>query len=112
PYLIKLSEPMYDRIVKILPAKWVAKLDAYTSEAQQNKDNPLWKKILKEYNRILLTNSIILIAIALVFKYTFIPFLDAQIENVVWRNVVLISAATALSFPFLWAILVKKINIK
>jgi CPA2 family monovalent cation:H+ antiporter-2 len=112
PYLIKLSEPTYNTIVRILPTKWITQLDAYTSEAQQAKDNPLWKKILKEYNTILLINSIILIAITLLFKYTVIPFLNAQIEDVVWRNVVLITAAVLLSFPFLWAILVKKISVK
>lgn len=112
PYLIKLSDPIYHSIIRILPTSWVAQLDAYTSEAQQNKDNPLWKKILKEYNSVLLINGIILIAITLLFKYTFIPFLDAQIENVYWRNGVLITVATMLSLPFLWAILVKKINVK
>jgi CPA2 family monovalent cation:H+ antiporter-2 len=38
--------------------------------------------------------------------------LDAQIENDVWRNVVLTIAAGLISFPFLWAILVKKISVK
>lgn len=112
PYLIKFSEPLYGTIVKILPVKWVARLDVYTSETQKNKDNPLWKKMLQEYNRILITNSIILVAITLLFKYTFIPFLTTQIESVLWRNVVLISAATLLASPFLWAILNKKITVK
>ncbi|MFC6102864.1 cation:proton antiporter domain-containing protein [Olivibacter domesticus] len=112
PYLIKFSEPLYSRIVNILPAKWVARLDVYTSETQKNKDNPLWKKMLQEYNSILITNSIILVAIALLFKYTFIPFLNTQIESVLWRNVVLISAATLLASPFLWAILIKKVKLK
>ncbi|QNL48822.1 cation:proton antiporter [Olivibacter sp. SDN3] len=112
PYLIKFSEPLYGTIVKILPVKWVARLDAYTSETQKNKNNPLWKKMLREYNSILITNSIMLVAIALLFKYTFIPFVDVQIESVLWRNVVLISAATLLASPFLWAILIKKIKLK
>ena len=112
PYLIKFSEPLYSTIVNILPAKWAARLDVYTSETRKNKDNPLWKKMLQEYNRILVTNSIILVAIALLFKYTFIPFLNTQIESVLWRNVVLISAATLLASPFLWAILIKKVKLK
>lgn len=112
PYLIKFSEPLYSVIVKILPVKWVARLDAYTSETQKNKDNPLWKKMLREYYSILTINSIILVAIALLFKYTFIPFVDEQIESILWRNMVLISAATLLAAPFLWAILIKKIKLK
>jgi CPA2 family monovalent cation:H+ antiporter-2 len=72
PYFIKFSDRTYDGIVRILPAKWVTQLEAYTIEVQQANDDPLWKKILKEYNTVLLTNSIILIAITLVFKYTVI----------------------------------------
>lgn len=112
PYLIKLSEPLYNTIVNILPTKWVARLDAYTSETQQNKHNPLWKKILREYYGILMINSIMLVAIALLFKYVAIPFFEAQIPNELWRNVLSIGAATLLASPFLWAILIKKINVK
>ena len=112
PYLIKLSEPLYDGIIKILPAKWIQRLDAYSSETQKIKDDPLWKKILREYYRILATNSIILIAIALLFKYIFVPLLNTQLESVLWRNVILISSAAILASPFLWAILIRKINLK
>src|SRR5690606_12909372 len=90
PYLIKLSEPLYNGIVKILPAKWIVYLDAYTSETQKIKYDPLWRQIFRQYYRILATNSIILIAIVLLFKYTFIPFLNTQLESVLWRNVILI----------------------
>ncbi|MDR7127962.1 CPA2 family monovalent cation:H+ antiporter-2 [Algoriphagus sp. 4150] len=112
PYLIKFSEPLYNGILKILPAKWIVRLDAYTSETQKIKNDPLWKKILREYYRILVTNSIILIAIVLLFKYTFIPFLNTQLASVLWRNVILISSAALLASPFLWAILIKKVNLK
>lgn len=112
PYLIKLSEPLYNGIVKILPVKWIVYLDAYTSETQKIKHDPIWRQILRQYYRILATNSIILIAIVLLFKYTFIPFLDTQLESVLWRNVILISTATVLASPFLWAILIRKVNLK
>jgi len=112
PYFIKLSEPLYNIIVKTLPDKWIARLDAYTSETQKNKDNPLWKKMLQEYNRILVINSIIIVAITLLFKYLIIPLLNTEIESPLWRNLILVSSATLLASPFLWAILNKKIKIK
>lgn len=112
PYFIKLSDPIYDRIVKVLPEKWIERLEVYTSESQKVKNNPLWKRMLKQYNRILLVNSIILIAIALIFKYLFIPLLNAQVDTVLWRNIILTSAAALLASPFLWAILIKKIQVE
>src|SRR3546814_11858726 len=58
PYLIKFSDPLYTAIVKVLPRKWVERLDAYTSETQKSKDNPLWKNMLCEYYGIMAINSI------------------------------------------------------
>src|SRR5690606_4716442 len=80
PYFIKLSEPLYEGIVKILPEKWISRLEVYTSESQKVKNNPLWKRMLKQYNRILLVNSVILIAIAMIFKYLLVPLLNAQVD--------------------------------
>src|SRR5690606_1886277 len=112
PYFIKLSEPLYEGIVKILPEKWISRLEVYTSESQKVKNNPLWKRMLKQYNRILLVNSVILIAIALIFKYLLIPILNAQVANVLWRTIILMSIAALLASPFLWAILIKKIRLE
>ena len=110
PYFIKFSEPLYNGIVKLLPEKWMRHLEAYTSETQENRDNPLWKKMLKSYNRTLVVNSIILVAIALLFRYFFVPFLDARINSELWRNMVLVSSASLLASPFLWAIIMKRIS--
>ena len=112
PYFIKLSEPLYEGIVKILPEKWISRLEVYTSESQKVKNNPLWKRMLKQYNRILLVNSVILIAIAMIFKYLLVPLLNAQVDTVLWRNIILISTAALLASPFLWAILFKKIRLE
>ncbi|RAV28982.1 MULTISPECIES: cation:proton antiporter [Sinomicrobium] len=111
PYFIKFSEPIYNGLIKIFPEKWIARLEEYTTETQKIKDNPLWRKMLRQYGRILLVNSILLMAISLIFKYAVIPFLNTQIDSVLWRNIILISTAALLASPFLWAILIKKIHL-
>jgi Kef-type K+ transport systems, membrane components len=112
PYFIRFSEPLYNGITKILPQKWIEHLDTYSTETTENKDNPLWRKMLREYSRILVFNSIMIIAIALLFQYAVVPFLNTEIQNELLRNVVAISAATLLASPFLWAILNRKITIQ
>lgn len=109
PYLIKFSEPLYRVILKTLPTKWIIRLDAYSAETKKNEHNPLWKKMLKGYSRILILNSIALVAIALLFQYSITPFLNVQIENEFTRNLVLIAAAALLASPFFWAILNKEV---
>lgn len=112
PYFIKFSDHTYNGIVKILPAKWLSRLEDYTAETQENKDSPLWQEMLKAYYRILLINGIILIAIVLLYKYLLIPFIEAQISSPLWQNIIIIASATILAAPFLWAILIKKINVR
>ncbi len=112
PYLIRFSELLYNVVVKILPAKWIMCLDAYASETEKTKNDPLWKKILLQYYKIIVTNGIMLIAIVLLFKYTFVPFLDMQLESVLWKTLILTSTSTLVASPFLWAILIKKIIVK
>ncbi len=112
PYLIKLSGPLYDAISRLLPSSWLASLDAYSTVTLENKNNPLWKKMLNEYNRILVINSIMLVAITLLLQYTFIPFINMQISNVLLRNIVSIGAAALLASPFLWAILNKQVTVR
>lgn len=111
PYMMKFAEPLYDKITTILPAKWITRLDAYASETQKNKNNPLWKKMLQEYNRIIIINSVMLVAITLLLKYTLIPYLNIQIDSALLRNSLLIVTATLLASPFLWAILIKEIKL-
>src|SRR3546814_635754 len=52
PYLIKLSGPFHDALVKILPKKWVAALNAYSSNTQKIQAESDWKKVLKSYSRL------------------------------------------------------------
>src|SRR3546814_14063796 len=58
PYLSKLSGPFHDALVKILPKKWVAALDAYSSNTQKIQAESDWKKVLKSYSRLVITNGI------------------------------------------------------
>src|SRR3546814_7549886 len=51
PYLINLSGPFHDALVKILPKKWVDALHAYSSNTQKIQAESDWKKVLKSYSR-------------------------------------------------------------
>src|SRR5690606_30131562 len=112
PYFIYFFDHTYNGIVKFLPSKWLSRLEDYTAETQENTDSPLWQEMLQAYYRILLINGIILIAIVLLYKYLLIPFIEAQISSPLWQNIIIIVSATILAAPFLWAILIKKINVR
>ena len=69
PYFIRMADPAYNLIVKILPARWHFLIDRYTDKASsESETKALWMSVLKRYLwRILLYSSVI-IAIILVLS--------------------------------------------
>ena len=108
PYMIKFSEPVYDFLVKILPKKWVANLNNYSTSTQHIQAESNWKVVLKSYANIIITNGILLLAIALLTINFLIPFLNTHIENSLIKSLVGIIVTLGISSPFLWAVMTKR----
>ena len=108
PYMIKFSEPVYNFIVKNLPAKWVIALNNYSSGAQHIQAESNWKVVMKSYAFIVITNGIILIALFLISVNFLMPFLNEHIENTLLKSVTGLVITLAVSAPFLWALMAKK----
>src|SRR5690606_12854696 len=88
PYLIKYSPQAYDLIVKVLPPKWINALNNYSSSTQDIQAESNWKKVLKAYLNIAITNGIILLAMMLLSINFLLPFLDNAIENDITRSLI------------------------
>jgi monovalent cation:H+ antiporter-2, CPA2 family len=108
PYMIKFSEPVYNFIVKNLPAKWVIALSNYSSGAQHIQAESNWKVVMKSYASIVVTNGIILIALFLISVNFLMPFVNEHIENSLLNKVTGLVITLGVSAPFLWALMAKK----
>ncbi len=108
PYLIKYSEPFYDFLTRFLPAKWVAKLNNYSSNTQKIQADSDWKVVLKSYARIAVTNGIILLALVLLSLNFLVPFANEKISNDILRMTVVLVVCIVVSAPFLWGFMAKK----
>ncbi|MBZ4188315.1 cation:proton antiporter [Niabella beijingensis] len=108
PYLIKFSEPIYNGLIKMLPDRWVNRINRYSSSTQQIQAESDWKIVLKTYLRILLTNSIILVALLLLSKNFLLPFINERIASGYLRNIVVLIVSLAAAAPFFWAFMAGK----
>ncbi len=108
PYLIKYSEPFYNFISKILPEKWVVKLNRYTSGTQSIQAESEWKVVLKSYVYIAITNGIVLLALLLLTTNFFAPFLQENIANEGLRATILLVVSLGAGAPFMWAFMAKR----
>lgn len=108
PYLIKFSEPFYKWLSKILPEKWVNRINRYAASTETITAEAEWKDVLRNYGKLVLINSIVLIAILLLAINFVSPFIHEKIENGITANIILLLVTLGASVPFFWAIMAKK----
>jgi CPA2 family monovalent cation:H+ antiporter-2 len=110
PYLIKFSEPFYLFLERILPDKWVKKLNRYSSSTQDIQAESKGKVVLKSYLTIMITNGIILLGLMLLSVNFLMPFLRERIEDPTTRSIIGLVISFGIASPFLWGLMGKRPN--
>ena len=110
PYLIKFSEPFYNWLVKVIPPKYLAKINKYSANTQSIQAENSWQTILKSYGRIIVINGIIIIAVYLLFSNFIIPIINENLESNDIKNIIGNALPILFILPFLWALMVKRPN--
>lgn len=108
PYLIRYSSQTYELIARILPAKWLTALQNYSSSTQNIQAESNWKKVLKSYVNVAITNGIILLALMLLSIEFLLPFLKENISGEVTSSVIAMIVSFGVASPFLWALMAKR----
>ena len=107
PYMIKLAAPSYTWLLKVLPDKWIARLDApeqssRTTAAEQSE----WKKLLRAYFLRILLYSVVLIAIMIGSKQFLEPLATRMFPF--WspfvHNVTVVVVTLLVMSPFLYGL--------
>ena len=108
PYMIKLAEPAYNALYKILPGKWKLFLDNYnTGTAPTESRKSPWRAYALAIIRVTLIYGIICLAIVLLSFKLLVPFLMKVIPGI-WGSIVAAVVTLALMSPFLRSIIIKK----
>ncbi|MDR1679588.1 MAG: cation:proton antiporter [Prevotellaceae bacterium] len=108
PYMIKYSPKFYDFVVRIIPEKYLLRIQNYSMSAQSIRVESKLKQVLKQYAIMVFPNAIIIVAILIFcFKWLF-PFFDRFIENALLYDFVSLVVSVAIISPFLWAMVMKK----
>jgi CPA2 family monovalent cation:H+ antiporter-2 len=108
PYLIRLAEPAYNVVARVLPAKWIAKLESNASddaeEHETNEMRQLWKVEFKRFIFILLINFVLCVAIIGIMYFYGAPLIYGMLPEP-WASVVTAVVTLAICAPFLWALM-------
>ena len=108
PYMIRLAEPAYNVVARLLPAKLIARLESNASdndvEEETNEIHKLWKSEFKKYVFILLINSVLCVAIiAIMYYYGAKPIYGWLPDP--WSGIVTAIVTLAICSPFLWTLM-------
>jgi monovalent cation:H+ antiporter-2, CPA2 family len=110
PYLIRFADPLSLFLIKRLPKSWIVSLNNYSAGTQTIKSESEWKIVTRGYARIVLTNSVIIIALILLSRYYLQPFFHALFSQK-WLAEVLAALLTMGAMaPFIWALMAKKLH--
>ena len=107
PYMIRLAEPAYNAVARVLPASWIAKLERNTAEKEEEVPDELreiYNTNFKRYVFILLINSVLCIAIMSLMLYYGEPFLK-ELLPAQWIHLATAGITLLLCAPFLWSLL-------
>lgn len=108
PYMINFSEKTYTRIEKILPAKWIKAINQYSRTTQTIQAEKSWKKLIRSYGSLVITNTIISIALVFVCLTLIAPLLQKTFTGPVLINSLTLVFTLTMIAPFLWGIMAKK----
>jgi len=106
PYLIKASGPVASWLQKMLPASWVSRLSAYSSETRVVSHTSEWKLYMRDVILNCCLFSIVLVAIVLVSSRYLLPFLGQE-SPTLWTRIGAAILALLMMLPFLWALAVR-----
>ncbi len=106
PYMIRLAEPLYRTMDAVLPKRWKASLDEYSSGAQTISTTSDWQLVLKSYMINMVIYSVIMVAIVLLAAHYLSPFVRENVINGNWGDIVSAGITLVFMAPFLWALAV------
>jgi CPA2 family monovalent cation:H+ antiporter-2 len=110
PYLIKASPAFYKILLRILPSDWITNLNNYSSGTQKLQSESNLRKLMKRYINIVVTNSIIVLAIFFISVKYFEPFLQNYVSNPYLCSLIVMVLSLTVASPFLWAMMAKRPN--
>ena len=108
PYMIRLAEPAYAVVARVLPAKWIAKLERNASDEAEKPENnemrQLWRAEFKKFILIMIINSVLCLAIIAIMYYYGAPVIYGLLPDP-WSGIVTAFVTLSVCGPFLWALM-------
>ena len=105
PFFIKRSYSVYKGLEKLIPEKWLNKLDRYSYSTETIKSTSDWKVFLKANIIQIIIHSVIILAVIILSTQIILPASsDSQ-----WNQMLVTCVVFIIIAPFLWALALRRV---
>ena len=107
PYMIRLAEPAYAVVARVLPKRFQAKLESNASDEEEpetEEQQSLWRDCLKQLAVVVLIHSVLCLAIIALMLIYGKPFIAGMLSQP-WADVVTALLTIMICAPFLWTLM-------
>ena len=107
PYMIRLAEPAYKGLTRLLPARWIAKLEGNKNEKDEKDEKPsselqqMYDACFKRFAFNMLINTVLCIAIMAIMYYYGQSIIASMVPEA-WVHPVTAIIGLIICSPFLW----------
>ncbi len=108
PYMIRISEPLYEWLQRKLPVSWTSAIHRYSSRSQTISSSTDWQVYVRSgmVNTVLV--SVITTAIVMLSSHYLLPYTRTRLGDNTWTTVIGAVCTLAFMAPFLWSLAVKQ----
>jgi len=111
PYMIRASRPLSERLQRLIPTRWLKRLEQYSHQADQVKETSAWHRLLRSYLLNMAVFSVLSLTVILGAGPAFMALFGGEVLGV--NGKVAAGLATfLLLLPFLWAMSLRRIERK
>lgn len=109
PYMIKLAEPAYTVVARVLPKHFQSKIESNASEEEEEEvaseaEHSHWRAYLRHTGIAVGIHSVLCMALIAIMLYFGKPFI-AQLLPMPWSGIVTALLSVILCAPFLWMLM-------
>ncbi|MBR6866953.1 MAG: cation:proton antiporter [Prevotella sp.] len=113
PYMIRLAEPAYNLVSRMLPAKWIEKMERNSSdeaeETETDEMRQLWRTEFKRFVLIILINLVLCVAVIAIMYLYGAPLIYNLLPDP-WSGIVTAFVTLSICAPFIWALMRRGAN--
>ncbi len=103
PYFIRLADPFYSFVERLLPQRLHFLIDRYTDKAStESETGMLWRSLIHRYLWRVLLYTVVLITIALIATHWLLPWLNSLSHS--WGRLICAAVTLGAMAPFLLAL--------